>query len=342
MNGPLFEVQVSQIHDLTPRVKELVLCATGPGKLPQWNAGAHVPLYLPSTGRSPIIRHYSLISGKALEDDPPNTYRIAVQREVNGRGSNYLHDCLKTGETLKIGMPINGFPLDRQAERVLLLAAGIGITPLISMTRSLRQRQKPFSLIYCGHSLAQMPYAQELQALYGHEVHLHMSQTHGRISLLTLLSEQAPNTHIYVCGPQEFLKATRKAADALDWPKEQLHQETFVSSTQVGDTPFEVKLARSHIQVEVGGHESLLEVLCEPLPLPSSTPTEPTGSTLSTTPIYWSCRKGECGLCVTKVVSFKGELVHRDRYLSREEKELGQLICLCVSRLKGQSLVLDL
>ena len=86
MNGPLFEVQVSQIHDLTPRVKELVLCATGPGKLPQWNAGAHVPLYLPSTGRVPIIRHYSLISGKALEDDQSNTYRIAVQREVKERG----------------------------------------------------------------------------------------------------------------------------------------------------------------------------------------------------------------------------------------------------------------
>jgi vanillate O-demethylase ferredoxin subunit len=325
MNSKLFDVVVRQIRQLTPRVSEYLLVAASGNSLPSWTAGAHIAVHLASPGRGLVIRHYSLIGGDGLKDDSPHTYRIAVQREAQGVGSNLIHDSLKLGTQLRIGPPVNSFALDRNASKVLLLAGGIGITPMVPMARSLVRRKRSFQLIYSGRSVDQMAYAQSLQDLCGAALQLQCSDSGGMLNIPQLFEQLDGQTQVYVCGPTPFVNAAMEASKALHWSEGRLRSEAFISSVLPGDTPFQVFLQRSGRGIEVRSDESLLDAL-----------------THARIPVFWDCRKGECGLCATKVVSSDGELQHRDRYLSTEEKQSGHSMCLCVSRTKGKSLVLDL
>jgi ferredoxin-NADP reductase len=325
MNPKLFDVQVTQVRPLTPRVREYLLSTVNGAPLPTWTAGAHIALHLTSPTRGLVVRHYSLIGGDGLQDDPPHTCRIAVQREEQGFGSNLIHETFKVGTTLRIGPPVNSFALDRDASKVLLLAGGIGITPLVPMARSLLRRKRAFQLVYSGRSVEQMAYARTLQDMCGAALRLQCSDTDGMLDIQALLAQQDADTQVYVCGPTPFINAAIQAARNLGWAEGRLRSEAFISSVQAGDTPFKVLLQRSGREVQVRGDESLLDALSH-----------------ARVPVFWDCRKGECGLCATRVLSHDGELQHRDRYLTAEEKLQGQSMCLCVSRTHGQSLVLDL
>lgn len=325
MNPKLFDVQVAQVRQLTPRVREYLLASANGSPLPAWTAGAHIALHLTSPTRGLVVRHYSLIGGDGLQDDPPGTYRIAVQREEQGLGSNLIHETFEAGTALRIGPPVNSFALDREAPRVLLLAGGIGITPLVAMARSLLRRKRAFQFVYSGRNPQQMAYATTLQAMCGPALRLHCSEGDGLLDIPALLAQQDADTQVYVCGPTPFIDAAVQAAQDLGWPEGRLRSEAFISSVRRGDTPFQALLQRSGRAIEVRGDESLLDALSH-----------------ARVPVFWDCRKGECGLCATKVVSHDGELQHRDRYLTPEEKQQGQSLCLCVSRTNGKSLVLDL
>jgi vanillate O-demethylase ferredoxin subunit len=325
MNPKLFDVEVVQIRQLTPRVREYVLGTVTRAALPSWTAGAHIALHLTSPTRGQVVRHYSLIGGDGLQDDPPHVYRIAVQREEQGLGSNLIHETFEVGTTLRVGPPVNSFALDWNATQVLLLAGGIGITPLVPMARSLMRRKRAFEFVYSGRSVAKMAYARTLQDMCGAALRLNCSDTDGRLDMRALLAQQNAQTQVYVCGPTPFIQAATQAAQDLGWAQGRLRSEAFVSSVQAGDTPFTVSLQRSGREVQVLGDESLLDALSQ-----------------ARIPVFWDCRKGECGLCATRVLSSDGELLHRDRYLTEEEKRAGQSLCLCVSRTRGQSLVLDL
>lgn len=325
MNSKLFNVRVAQVRQLTPRVCELLLTTTDGAPLPLWTAGAHIALHLTSPNRGLVVRHYSLIGGDGLQDDPLNTYRIAVQREEHGFGSNLIHETVKIGTRLRIGPPVNSFALDRNASKVLLLAGGIGITPLVPMARSLIRRKRSFKMVYSGRSAEQMAYAKTLQEMCDANIRLHCSNTDGMLNIAALLEQQDADTHVYVCGPTPFIEVANRVAKELGWPEGRLRSEAFISSVLAGDTPFMVKLQRSGCEVNVRGDESLLDALSN-----------------ARIPVFWDCRKGECGLCTTKVLSYDGALQHRDRYLTAEEKQQGQSMCLCVSRTNGKSLVLDL
>lgn len=325
MNHKLFDVKVAQVRPLTPRVREYLLTTVNGTLLPTWTAGAHIALHMTSPDRGLVVRHYSLTGGDGLQDDSPHTYRIAVQREEHGFGSNLIHETFKAGTTLRIGPPVNSFALDREAPKVLLLAGGIGITPLLPMTRSLLRRKRPFKMVYSGRTVEQMAYAQTLQDMCGAALQLQCSNTDGMLDVKGLLAQQDTHTQVYVCGPTPFTHAAIQASRDLGWVEGRLRSEAFISSVQAGDTPFKVLLQRSGREIDVRGDESLLDALSH-----------------ARVPVFWDCRKGECGLCATKVVSHEGELKHRDRYLTEEEKQQGQSVCLCVSRTNGKSLVLDL
>lgn len=325
MHPKPFEVRVEQIRVLTPRVREYLLTSVNGAALPVATAGAHIALHLLSPERGRLVRHYSLIGGNGMQDDPPHQYRIAVQHETHGMGSSLIHDTFAMGTTLRMGPPVNSFALDHQANTVLLLAAGIGVTPLLPMARSLLRRKRRFRMIYSGRCIDQMAYAHTLKEMCGDALHLHTSQTEGRMDFASVLAQQDADTQAYVCGPASFIDAARQAAQALRWAPERLRSETFVSAVRPGDTAFTAVLKRSGQEVQVRADESLLDALSH-----------------ARAPVLWDCRKGECGLCATKVLSYEGALCHRDRYLSEEEKQQGQLMCLCVSRTSGQSLVLDL
>lgn len=325
MRPKLFDVQVSRVRQLTDRVRELLLTTCDGQALPQWTAGAHIALHLNLPERGLLVRHYSLVSSDEAHDDLPSTYRVAVQLEPHGIGSNFVHQHLTRGSRLQIGPPINSFALDRQATNVLLLAGGIGVTPLISMAHSLIRRKRPFQMVYSGRSLAQMAYSQRLKEQCGDRLRLHFSDEEGRLDMPTLLGGHNDMTQVYACGPEGFIHTAHQAALALGWAPGRLRSEAFVSTVQAGDKSFTTVLHKSGREIVVNSDESLLDALNR-----------------ADAPVYWDCRKGECGLCVTKVLSSDGALIHRDRYLDESDKTQGRSMCLCVSRTRGTRLVLDL
>ena len=319
-----FDVVVSGIRQLTPRVREYLLQSVDGAPLPEYAAGAHVAVHTVSAERGLIVRHYSLVGGSAHEDDPRNTYRIAVQREDHARGSAHIHASSQIGTRLRIGPPVNNFPLGRRDPHVLLLAGGIGITPIFSMARSLARRHRSFQVFYAGRNAAAMAYHDELAHVAGERLRFHYSDDQGHADLASLLGQQPEGTVVYVCGPARMTEAAAAAAAALGWEPERVRSELFGAGFSGIATPFEVHLRRSGRTVHVGADVSILDALLN-----------------EGVPVLWDCRRGECGRCPLPVVAADGTIDPHDRYLSPEEKSSNESMCICVSRTRGKSLVLD-
>lgn len=318
------DVEVIGVRQLTPRVKEFLLRAADGAPLPEYTAGAHIALHTVSGEHGLIVRHYSLVGGQGMEDDPRNVYRIAVQREDHGRGSAHIHAAFAVGTRLQIGPPANNFPLARNDPHVLLIAGGIGITPIYSMARSLHRRRRSFSVFYAGRDAGQMAYRDELVSLCEGEARIHCSNERGHPDLLALLQEQPAGTVVYICGPARMIEAARHAAAELGWPEEQVRSEMFGAGITGRAAAFDVHLRRSNVTVKVGADTSILDALLA-----------------AKVPVLWDCRRGECGLCPLPVVCADGGIEHHDRYLSDEERASGESLCICVSRIRGDTLVLD-
>jgi ferredoxin-NADP reductase len=247
-----------------------------------------------------------------------------VQREDRSRGSAFIHDHFRAGAPLRISRPINGFRLSRSQTPALLVAGGIGITPIFAMARSLRMRNMEFSMFYAGQSQPSMAYVEELQALGGDRLTLHETIRDGIPDFASLLSAQPAEAVAYVCGPGAMIEALREAALRLGWSKERVRFEVFNAAHRPEDTDFEVRTSSGR-GIRVGAGTTILDAL------------EIAGiDTLS------SCRRGECGLCVTEVIGCDGKLDHRDVYLSDDEHRSGSQIAICCSRINGRSLELNI
>jgi len=321
------DVQVVGIRQLTPRVREYALQSCSGMPLPTYGPGAHVEVHIaaPGTGASVhhYLRHYSLIGGVGSWDDSPDTCRIAVQRENRPRGSSHIHQTFTLGTRLQISPPKNHFLLDRRKHKTLLIAGGIGITPIYAMLRSVVRRKAPFELAYTGRSLQDMAYAQEALQLGGRCVRLHASGGGHRLDVQALLRTQPADVHIYACGPASLIQEVLETAAGLNIPASQVHHESFAIGSRADDTAFEVELRTSKRHIHVGRDTSILEAL------------DAAGIHMMA-----DCRRGECGLCPVKVLATDGHLVHRDRYLDEEDRTANHL-CICVSRTTGSRLVLD-
>lgn len=319
-----FDVVVTGIRQLTPRVREYLLRSVDGSPLPDYSAGAHVAVHTVSAERGLIVRHYSLVGGCGLDDEARNTYRIAVQRADHSRGSAHIHASFQVGTRLAIGPPVNNFPLDRRDQRVLLLAGGIGVTPIFSMARSLARRRRSFEVIYAGREASAMAYHDELAQLAGERVRFHYSESQGHPDLEAWLRAQPDETTVYVCGPARMIDATHAAAARLGWKPDRVRSELFGAGFSGHATPFDVHLKRTGRTVHVGADVSILDALLA-----------------DGVPVLWDCRRGECGLCPLPVVSADSEIEHHDRYLSAEERASNETLCICVSRTRGTQLVLD-
>ncbi|EFC80859.1 PDR/VanB family oxidoreductase [Frankia sp. EUN1f] len=288
--------------------------------LPAWTAGAHVDV----TVRPGLTRQYSLCG------DPSDrgVWRIAVLREAAGRGgSTHLHDRVGAGTRLTVSHPRNAFALV-DAPRYLLVAGGIGITPLMPMVAELAARGADWSLLYGGRALAAMAFAEEL-ARYGPRVVLHPQDTHGLLPIGDVLGDLVGSgahegTAVYCCGPEGLLGAVEAACAA--WPAGALHTERFRPAelaVRDGDHPFELRLARSGRVLTVRPGQSVLAAL------------ESAGAAVTS-----SCRDGTCGTCETAVLG--GDVDHRDTVLSQAERAAGRTMMVCVSRSLGERLELDI
>ncbi|QNG17496.1 oxidoreductase [Rhodococcus triatomae] len=286
--------------------------------LPAWEPGAHLALQLPGG----LVREYSLCS------DPADRSRwtVAVLRKPDSRGgSSLIHDGLPVGTLLEVDGPRNAFGLDESASSHVLVAGGIGITPILAMTRRLAERGAQWTLLYTGRSRSSMAFLDEISALPGNRVTVHADDEAdgGYPDIAGALAELAPDALVYCCGPESLMTA---CADVLGDSK-QLRIERFKAPDPIApvgeESAFDVVLASTGQRIPVGPDTSVLAAL------------ENAG-----VPVESSCTEGICGTCEVGVV--KGDVDHRDFLLSPDEHATGSTMFPCVSRCRSAELVLDL
>jgi len=318
--SPALDLVVRGRRRLADDVVGLDLADPAGADLPSWAPGAHVDV----TVRPGVVRQYSLCG----EPADRSTWRIAVLREPAGRGgSAHLHDRVGTGDLLTVGHPRNSFPLV-PAARYLLIAGGIGITPLRPMVAELAERGADWRLLYGGRRRASMAFVEELSR-HGERVVVRPQDSDGLLPLAEVLDGlRADGEHhgaaVYCCGPPGLLAAVELAC--AGFPAGTLHVERFhpaEAAHQPGDRPFEVLLAASRRTVRVGAGQSVLAAL------------EAAGVAVTS-----SCRDGTCGTCETDVV--EGTVDHRDTVLTEAERAAGETMMICVSRSLADRLILDL
>ena len=301
---------------LSERIVSLLIGNATDGVLPDFDAGAHIEINLPSGG----TRAYSLIAFDA-EFSAPMRYQIAVQREEEGQGgSRYMHD-LQVGDTLRFSAPKNDFPLVANTP-ALLLAGGIGVTPMISMACALREADTAFEMIFAGRSKSEMAHVDALREMVGKGLTLHFDESHGLLDLNEVIN-QLGERHLYVCGPRGMIDAVRVLAEAAKIAPERIHFELFeVASAGDSDTAFEVEINDGSVFTIPAG-KSIIEVLEE-----------------NDVDVMYDCQRGDCGICQCDVLA--GEPDHRDVVLSEAERATGDVMQICVSRSKSPRLVLDI
>ncbi|HVV19615.1 MAG TPA: PDR/VanB family oxidoreductase [Pseudonocardiaceae bacterium] len=279
------------------------------GRLPDWTPGAHVDLVLPNG----MTRQYSLCGNRF----DPQTYRVAVLREPDGRGgSAFVHDELRAGDTVAIGGPRNHFRLV-PARRYEFIAGGIGITPLLPMIAQATMLGADWHLRYGGRTRTSMAFAGELA---GDRVTIVPQDEQGLLDLT--LPEPSPDTKVYCCGPAPLLAAVEQRCTG--WPAGILRTERFTPKVHSGrTTAFDVELRRSGLSVTVRPDQSVLQA-----------------AQAAGVAVLSSCRQGVCGTCETTVLA--GEPDHRDSILDDAERAAGDCMFPCVSRSRTDRLVLDL
>lgn len=311
-------VRVRAVRRLTGKVNEYEL-EGATGALPPFEAGAHVNVLL---GEG-CVRSYSLCNDPAER----HRYVIAVKREDDGRGGSLrLHETARAGARLQISAPRNTFPLRPGAATTILIAGGIGITPLLPMLRVLLREGRAAELHVCTRSREETPFLAELSAEpLARHVRLHHDEgdpSRG-LKLEALLSAFAPGTVAYCCGPEGLMSEVRRHTE--HWPQGSVHFESFAPAAPRAarvDAPFEVKIQSTGEVLAIPADQSLLHVLLE------------NGVYLES-----SCEQGSCGTCAFRVL--EGVPDHRDSALSDEEHAAGKMTP-CVSRACSRRLLLDL
>lgn len=318
-NGTL-KIRVSCVETLSPEIKRFTLTSSEGGHLPPFSGGSNVVLVLPHDTGS-FRNAYSLMSSPY----DTGSYQIAVRRVSEGRGgSNYLHQQVQEGDELEILRPVNLFPLSKHARLHILIAGGIGITPITSQLAELRVRGTSYEVHFAVRSIEHARIAQELQQQYGSDnIHIYAADQGQRLNIANILANRPLGSDVYVCGPDQMIEDTVNSAHALGWTDSHIHYERFLEQGSTGEA-FEVTLARSGARIKVSPDQSLLEAA------------EAAGHD-----IPYLCRGGACGMCETRVLELNGDIIHTDDWLSDEDKKLNQKIMPCVSRAKCSNLVID-
>ncbi|WP_245284652.1 PDR/VanB family oxidoreductase [Bradyrhizobium sp. th.b2] len=285
-----------------------------------FTAGSHIDLHLPNG----MIRSYSLVNDQRERQ----RYVIAVSRDGESRGgSSFVHDCIKAGDILRVSRPRNNFSLREEAEHSILIAGGIGITPLLSMMRRLEALGRRWELFYAARTRAAAAFLDELAALRP-DVHLNMhvdfdDERSGRVFDIPAIVKNAPaHAHLYCCGPVPMLEAFEAAT--ADRPAGHVHVEYFQArEAPATEGSFDVRLARSNRTIAVDAGKTILDALLD-----------------AGIAVNYACAEGVCGTCETGVL--EGIPDHRDQFLSEEEHATNKSIMICCSGARSRTLVLDL
>ena len=317
---PWHAATVRQHRDLTPTVREFELRPEG-GVQP-WTVGSHLNVQVLANGREET-RSYSLV-GLPHGPGAAEVYRIAVKLAQPGRGGSRHMWSLETGAELRVSEPANHFELPLGAAQYLLVAGGIGITPIVGMAQQLSVRGADVRMLYAAREAQELAFADLLRAALGSQLQTFADAEGQRIEIEAHIAALHPQALLLICGPMPLLDAVRMAWEAAGRPAANLRFETFGNTGALASEAFWVEPPRHGLKLVVPAHRTLLDVL-----------TEAGVETL------FDCQRGECGLCAMDIVSAHGSIDHRDVFFSGHEKRANQRLCACVSRVSGGGVVLD-
>lgn len=313
----LRRVVVTQVIQEAEAVIRIDLADPHGRDLPDWSPGSHIELV-----SGEWRRYYSLCG--THEDRSRLSFAILRAPESRG-GSVHFHDTIKKGDVLHIAGPKNHFHLDETATSYILIAGGIGITPILAIADRLKEIGKPYALHYCGAKRRTMAFIERIERDHGTVLTIHAGDEGCRLDLPEVLSKIADGEQVYSCGPERMLGALE--ALAMNWPEDTLHIEHFTARPSILDPEnehaFEAILADSDLTVQVCNDQTLLEAL-----------------TAAGVDVPSDCCEGLCGTCEVAVT--EGDIDHRDLVLSRAERGANDRMMACCSRAAGKSLVLSL
>ena len=317
----LINVKVAKITDEAKGIRSFVLAKKGLFKLPKYTPGSHIDVHC---GEG-IIRQYSLCGD-------PNDRRklmIAVNHGDPSRGgSELMHEAVQEGDNLEIGSPRNNFLLDETLSHAILIAGGIGITPIIAMADKLHSLGTSFELHYFTRGSEFTAFENRLKnGTYSKRVYFHqgLSIDDTQAKFHEILDNPNKPDQVYICGPDAFMNSAESIA-LKNRNANAVKLERFAANPALTGAPtkaFDLTLSRTGITLKVEADETILDVLEE-----------------NNIDVAFSCEQGVCGTCVSEVV--EGSIDHRDSFLSDKQKETNSLMCICVSREANDKLVLKL
>ena len=315
-DNPWLDVTVARRSDVATDTIGLELSSTDGSPLPDYDAGAHVDVYV----KSGLIRQYSLTGDPADR----SKYRLGILLDPKSRGgSTAIHTDFKTGQHIKIGRPRNNFPMGECVAHTILFAGGIGVTPMLNMAYALEASGASWEMHYCGRTADRLAFTEELKR-FGDKVQVHVDSgpDDQKMDINSVLATAAPNRHLYVCGPNGFMDFIVKSAENNNWTEDCVHLERFGAEVNTDGAPFTVVARKSGKTFEVQPGETISQKLEE-----------------HGIHVQVSCQSGVCGTCLTKVA--EGMPDHRDLVQTDLEKASNTQITVCCSRSKTKKLVLD-
>lgn len=297
-------------------------CAPTGGVAP-WSVGSHLRVQVSADGQE-LLRSYSLV-GLPQDSVQDGVYRIAVKRVDPSRGGSRHMWRLSAGAVIRIAGPDNHFELPLAAPFTLLVAGGIGITPMLGMGLTLARRGTAMRMLYAARSADELVYADRLRTALGDRLATFCDADGRRIDLAAEIAALPAGAQMLVCGPAPLLQGAQAAWRAAGRAPAALRFETFGSGGLKGAEPFWVRVGGPDApRIDVPADRSLLQVLGE-----------------HGIDAMADCERGECGLCAVDVLALEGDIDHRDVFFSAEEKHANRRLCACVSRVRGGGVVVD-
>ena len=313
---------ITGIRQLTPRVRAYEFRRSNGEPLPVIEAGSHIKIPVQLNTGELTHRHYSICSNPNRTD----VYEIAVLNTGKG-GSLAIHNSLQLGQVINCETPANYFQLKSQDQSAVLIAAGIGITPIKSMAQALECRNRQWHMHYAGQSLKQMAFHDRLQRAYPEKISFYPKDKNMRMDIANILRQSDSKSTFYVCGPNRLIQEVIEQAEALGIES---HRIVFERFNNLADTqskrlakPIQVTFSKSGKTIEVGKHQSILDAAIE------------AGINAN-----FSCKTGQCKTCAVKVI--EGNAEHSDDCLSEHERTTQNLMCPCVSRSLDQGISLEM
>ncbi len=308
--------KVRATRDLTSAIRLIEIEPSG--EFVAASPGSHINISVMIRGR-PDVRSYSIVGPCA-----DGIYRIAVKLLENTRGGSAYMWSLKPGGRIALSAPANHFNLALGRTEYLLLAGGIGVTPIFTHALALAEANARFRLIYACRSRRDLALADELAERLGGRLEVFLSDEGRRVDIAAEIARLDGQGELYVCGPIGMLEAAKRGWRESGRPVDRLRFETFGSSGTHPSVAFTIKIPRLGREIAVDANQTMLEALED-----------------ASVGMIFDCRRGECGLCALTILAADGVVDHRDVFFSDAEKAQNLKLCTCVSRVYGPSITVD-